>query len=378
MLKILHLADLHLGWEPSYLEGEKKSIRIKERNNILTKAVDYALNYSNDISMVIIAGDLFEDYAPDSALIKYVTGELNRLTNAGIFLVTVPGNHDEITYSDSVYRQEKDNWPGLLVTNPMPELVTTKEIKGVNINLYSLAYTGGLTVPGRISSFPRSNLPGLHIAAFHGSLDWEGLADRSLPVSSSLLSDAGYDYVAMGHYHNFSDKRVDGCTIIYAGSPEFKNFGDNGTGHLTVTTLREGDVIIEKKEIAVRTNQILNVDLSPYEDLDSLINACRLFADSESMTLFRFRGNPVFPVKISEIYESLEKYFFYLEIEDESYYFSKEFLKNISGEMTIRGSFARRLKEREKAGMVERDKKVLKQALLLGLNALKGSDKTDG
>ncbi len=54
--------------------------------------------------MVIIAGDLFETHKPEPALVEEVVAQLERLERAGVAVVTVPGNHDEITYADSVYR----------------------------------------------------------------------------------------------------------------------------------------------------------------------------------------------------------------------------------------------------------------------------------
>ena len=122
MLRILHLADLHLGWEPAYLPGEKSNIRRRERDQLLEKTVDYALSPQNNIQAVLIVGDLFEHYRPEGTLVMQVMEQIARLTKAGLLVVTVPGNHDEITYRESVYRQYGDNWPGYLVRNPMPAL----------------------------------------------------------------------------------------------------------------------------------------------------------------------------------------------------------------------------------------------------------------
>ena len=93
----------------------------------------------NGIDLVIIAGDLFETHTPEPALIEHVLSKLRQLDNAGIPVITVPGNHDEITYHNSVYRQYGTGrtWPGIC-SNPMPELVFRHEIKGVPVFIYSL------------------------------------------------------------------------------------------------------------------------------------------------------------------------------------------------------------------------------------------------
>ncbi|WP_324667949.1 hypothetical protein [Geochorda subterranea] len=45
--------------------------------------------------------------------------QFRRLEAAGVRVVTVPGNHDEITCADSVYRERASEWPGLLVQSPV-------------------------------------------------------------------------------------------------------------------------------------------------------------------------------------------------------------------------------------------------------------------
>ena len=110
-MRILHLADLHLGWQPEFL-GEKKDERARERDSLLARAADFALDAKNDINAVLIAGDLFETHRPPRPLVEMAIAQLQRLQRGGLFILTVPGNHDEITYHDSVYRAEGHRWPG--------------------------------------------------------------------------------------------------------------------------------------------------------------------------------------------------------------------------------------------------------------------------
>ncbi len=380
MLRILHLADLHLGWEPSYLSDEKRRIRCSERNSLLKKCADYALSPENNIQMVIIAGDLFEDYAPDKGLVRQVTAQLHRLTKAGLTVITVPGNHDEFTYRDSVYRSSGENWPGVLVTNPMPAPVFTADINGVPVSVYSLAYTGGLTRPGEIGEFPRTGSSGLHIGAFHCSLDLgdrfsdNNLSDRSLPLASARLAGAGYDYIAMGHYHRFSQSRVGTGTAVYPGAVEFKSFHDPGTGHLTIARFTGNDVDIVRADIDTRKHFCREIDISDLNDTGELLAACRRISDREAMVRLSLTGTPGFPVDAQRIAEEMELAgdFFYPEVNNSAHFFAESYLDNIAAEPTVQGAYVRRLRERIKAAADERQEKVLRQALLTGLAALKG------
>ena len=219
-MRILHLADLHLGWRPSFLPPEKQEEVQKERDRLLSWAVDYALDEKAAIDLVIVAGDLFETHRPPRELTERVIRDLARLEEAGIHLITVPGNHDEITYHDSVYRQEKERWPGLLVTNPQPRLVGTFSLRGTACYVYSMAYTGGITGSlSPLTAFPREEAAGFHLAVFHGSYGRDG-GERSLILKGW---PAGYHYVALGILSP-SELSTGSRAIMYPGIVYGKDF----------------------------------------------------------------------------------------------------------------------------------------------------------
>lgn len=373
MLRVLHMADLHLGWNPSYLSGEKRNIRLRERNLLLKEAVDFALSPGNDIHAVLIVGDLFEDYIPEKSLVQKVIDDLGRLSEAGLRVITIPGNHDEITYPESVYRKHGGNWPGELVSNPMPRLSVSTEIKGIGVHIYALAYTGGLTNPSSIKKYPREDLPGLHIGAFHGSLDWE-VADRSLPLVSAQLAEADYDYIALGHIHRYTEKKVGKGMAVYPGAVEFKSFNDPGTGGLVVAGYSGSHVKIERAELDIRKHRIHGLDLTGVKGMDELIKTCQSYADPETMVQLTLKGTPTFAIREEQLYEELEPDFFYLEIKNEVDYFSDVHLDSFAQEPTVRGDFVRRLRKKQEAAETERERQVLEQALLKGLAALQGDD----
>jgi DNA repair exonuclease SbcCD nuclease subunit len=235
MIRILHLADLHLGWTPRFLDPVAANMRREARDRLLDRAVAYACDPAHGIDLVVVAGDLFESHEPDSTLIGRATAALRRLPMP---LVTTPGNHDEITYASSVYRRTP--WPGVLVTTPGPSRVATLRIRDETVHLYSLAYTGGVTsVRPSIRSFPRGSEEGLHIAVFHGSLGpWGG--DRSLPLDLDALRVAAYDYVALGHIHKHEVHRLGEALAVYPGMIEGKGFDDPGVGHFTIAEVERG------------------------------------------------------------------------------------------------------------------------------------------
>ncbi len=376
MIRLLHLADLHLGWEPSYMPGEKAAVRKNERDQLLKKAVDFAIAPENKIQGVIIAGDLFEKYNPDKSLVNSVLEDLGRITGAGLMLVTVPGNHDEITYRESVYRKKADEWPGCLVKEPMPCHCLTHTIEGCPVHIYSLAYTGGVTKPGNIKVFPRLAQDGFHIGAFHGSLDWEGLSDRSLPLTSEMLSQAGYGYVALGHYHQFIIKPLkNGKGIaVYPGAVEFKSFSDPGTGKFTVIKWDGKKAEAETHQADVRRYETVSVDISGIKRYEDLLEACGTGIDPDKIVQMQLTGAPAFQIDREKLTGDLEKSCFYVEMKGLTQYYSDAYLDIISKEPTLRGLFVRNMRETLEDAKDEDDRQMIEIALTEGLNALEGSD----
>ena len=366
MLRMLHLADLHLGYKPSFLDEPRVTIRQKERDQLLENAVSFALDPAQGIDLVIIAGDLFETHRPEKKLVRAVIEQLQRLEASGVCIVTVPGNHDEISYFDSVYRENKEKWPGILVQNPMPALVARQEIKGRPVWIYSLAYTGGLTKVSALNSFPREPEEGLHIGAFHGTLDWNP-GERSLPLQSAVLAKADYNYIALGHLHRYQEHKVGETPAVYSGAVESKSLKDKGAGHFTVVNFQQGKVFIEKPAVAVRKHDLVELDLSTLYSLEEIVTECRRYRCPETIMEIRFKGTPGFAINIDRIYEELQDDFFHLQLVNDSNFIDWHQIGKYTGEHTVRGAFAQRILNRLQEAQEEREKEVLKLALLKGL-----------
>lgn len=371
MIRLLHLADLHLGWQPTFL-GDKAAERQRERDGLLSRAVDLVLK-KEPVDAVLIAGDLFETHTPPDGLIESVIKDLTRLVEAGVSVVTVPGNHDEITYADSVYRRHGPRWPGLLVQNPMPEKVAALDVKGTTLHVYSLAYTGGLTrLNPPLTDFPREDEPGVHVAVFHGSLDWPA-GERSLPLSSAELGRAGYDYVALGHIHQPLERDVGEGKAVYAGATEGKAFGDPGTGSFCFVRLGPGRVQIERVPVPVRSIREERLDVTDLEDADAVAARIRERGDEEAIVRLRLVGGAPGPLSIDGLYERLRDAFYHLEIVDDTTLLDEGTIARLADEPTVRGRFVRRMREGVAEAETEEERALWEGALRRGLAALEGS-----
>ncbi|HEX6970930.1 MAG TPA: DNA repair exonuclease [Limnochordia bacterium] len=381
MIHVLHLADLHLGWRPQALAG-REAERQRERDSLLRRAVDWALRPSSEVALVVIAGDLFDHHRPPEELVRAVLDDLGRLTRAGIELVTVPGNHDELTYHDSVYRMHAAEWPGILIDGAQPARVATREIQGFACHLYGSAYVGGLTrTDSPLERFPRTSDPGLHLAVFHGSLDPDA-AHRSLPLRPEALSAAGYDYVALGHVHRHRQHPLGRTVAVYPGAVEGRGFDDPGVGHLTVVRLGDGPPRLEAVPIDARPIRSTAVDVThldgagdPTNFIEAVSAAALEVANQAAIQRIRLTGVPAVRLSaelLDRLWERLQPHFYYLELEDATRAVPEEAAARWAGEPTVRGLFIQRMQRAIAAATDPSMRARLERALWRGLDALEG------
>src|SRR5438132_12473827 len=93
-LRILHLADIHLGVE-NYGRIDPAtglSTRLGDFIRSLNGAIDWALD--NDIHLVVIAGDIFKNRDPTPTVQREFARCIRRLSAAGLPTFIIVGNHD--------------------------------------------------------------------------------------------------------------------------------------------------------------------------------------------------------------------------------------------------------------------------------------------
>ena len=371
-MKILHLADLHLGWRPKFL-GANNDARGRERDSLLTRAVDFALQKDQGIVAVVIAGDLFETHRPSQQVLEMTLTQLDRLAKNNVFLVTVPGNHDEVTYQDSVYKTEAHRWPGILALNPNPEEIARLEVDGRIIAFYGLAYTAGLTrTSPPLTDFPKGDAH-FHVGIFHGSLDWD-TGDRSLPLSGATAAQSGYHCLALGHIHQHSVRYLGQTMACYAGAAEAKNFHDPGCGTLTVLNVGETNTTVERVDIGCRPCVTHTLDLSALDGPGDVAAQVETLANLQAMVRIVLTGVANFQVEAQSLQERFAQLFYYLEVDGENVYLDESVIAQLAEEPTIRGYFVRNMQIQMAAAIDDEEREVGRRALLRGVAALRGGE----
>jgi len=369
-VRILHLADLHLGAAFPNL-GEHGAERTRDFLNAYLRAVDFAAGEPKPVDLVVIAGDLFDTHDPDEGLVFQVETSLEKLTKAKVPVVLVPGTHDAYSYRRSVYRRLRLPEGAHLLSSPRLAPGPRLTIQDETVQLYGIAYDPAVSARP-LSEFTRSGVADYHVALLHGALQdnptWK-IRPSDLPIERSEIAASGLSYLALGHYHNFVEVREGGSVAVYPGTLEGRKFGEDGARYLLVATLSRGNVSLERKPWNTRTLSQVSIDFTSAEIHDErrLLDRIAAFAGDREIVRVRLEGAADFAFESERMDASVRERFFYLEVDDRTFLVDKALLGQFQDEATIRGAFVRRTLDRLAKAKTPQEKETVTLALRLGL-----------
>ena len=163
MIRVLHLADIHLGARLYHIPDEKKRDEIRsDLKKTFTDIITFCITPESRIDIVLICGNLFDSHVPGAELLDFVRQQFNRLLEKNILLFLVPGAYDSNIYSDSVYKHPYFLRTVRCITQANFSLIQTVELKGEKINLYGMAYSHFTMDPADV--IQKVDKPGKHVA----------------------------------------------------------------------------------------------------------------------------------------------------------------------------------------------------------------------
>jgi DNA repair protein SbcD/Mre11 len=259
MLKIIHLADLHIGSSFSHgFVNPKTGIntRLEDFVNTLSLCIDRAIN--EPVDLVLFAGDAFPDATPAPYIQEAFASQFRRLADADIPTVLLVGNHDQHSQglggvSLSIYRTlgvmgflvgdsiethliNTKNGQIQIITLPWinrSTLLTRPETEGLSLAQINELIIDKLkpALEGEIRRLD-PNIPSIllgHLMADKANLGAEKFlaVGKGFNIPVSLLTRPELDYVALGHVHKHQNlNKENNPPIIYPGSIERVDFSE--------------------------------------------------------------------------------------------------------------------------------------------------------
>ena len=349
-MKLLHIADLHLGSELSTrLTGEKARRRKEELCDAFDRAVEYAKTIG--AGAVLLCGDAFDTAVPlrrDKQFFYDVIRHAPQLT-----FFYLKGNHDE--------------------EEPVEDLPNLKTFSSKEWTSYDLGE--GVTISGIELSSENSehyydtlrlDSGKKNIVLLHGQLS-EGVGAEKIVLRR--LAGKGIDYLALGHIHAYSTGAIDARgSYAYAGCLEPRGFDEVGAkGFIVLDT--DGGVQHRFVESALRTVRLVEVDISGVSGMSEALQKVegRLRIDKEDMPRILLTGEVDFDTDgmASFIEMRLRQKYFALSVKDETR--PALHLEKYEGQVSLEAEFVRVVLADEALDEGEK-----KRVIALGLKALKG------
>lgn len=345
-MKIIHTADIHLD---SPLVGVRDPAL---RRHELLLALDKLFRYAdaNNVSAVIIAGDLFD--------VNFVTEQ------------TVRSVADIFAHSNAAIAVLKGNHGGSASYELLRQLCPQVGFFGEEWTSFKL---GNVTVCGRElgvnddEQWDRLSLDPMryNIVVLHGDVD----DDSYGRINGRVLANSGAKYVALGHRHAFCEHRFGLVRACYSGALEPRGFDESAdTGFVEIDT--DSDQIrFVRQAIRSVVTRVVNVD-----GIDSDVALRRAVTDatadvsSENYLNVVFRGELCGGLHAELVAkQALTGRYFALRIADLTV--PRVDLQSIMQEVSLRGEFV-------KLATGIEDEKLRSEVLKMGLAALNGEDLT--
>lgn len=249
MLKVLHLADTHLGAR-QYGLAERRA----DFSTAFLQAVELAI--SERVRAVVHAGDLFDSRNPSTEDLQDALLGLLRLREAGIPFLGVVGNHEQ---------KRGVQWLDLFAALGLAVHLGQEPYDLDGAQLFGLDYSGR-----RAIELPhlKAASRGVLILVAHQMLDRVDLARGELKFAQLLEArrEWGVELVLLGDYHEHRSWLEEGLLVTYPGSTERWRASERdprGVSLIDLETKR-----LERREL--RTRRFVYIDAGEEDPLKSL------------------------------------------------------------------------------------------------------------
>ncbi|TCK87885.1 DNA repair exonuclease SbcCD nuclease subunit [Natranaerovirga hydrolytica] len=237
-MKFIHIGDVHLGKHLNHSSTE--SIAKKRRNEIketFYKVLDLA--EKEEVQLLLIAGDLFEDDSIKISELKEVNYRFSKLKDTHIIIIG--GNHDPI-HKSSIYSWVDWSENVYILGNRIEKVV----LEPLNTHIYGMSWNSRYIEEGILDHVAIEDKERINILIAHGDVN---LKSKYLPINIETIKGKQFDYVALGHIHKH---RFIEDNIAYCGSLEPLDFSETGEHGIIKGEISEEKFLAEFMPFAKR------------------------------------------------------------------------------------------------------------------------------
>ena len=261
MLRLMHMADVHLGARHHDL-GTQAAAQRERQFAAFKRAIDIAI--TERVDLVLICGDLFDSNSQPARSVERAAAELRRLTDRHVRVVIIPGTHD-CYETGSIYRvfdlpamvagKGAADGSRCVVLTPDQPRAAMPELDATVHGFVSPTKTAATSPLAGFDAREAGKGTRLQIGMIHGSRYVAGQVEKDdVLFTDKEIGASHLDYLALGHWHSFQQGKVGDTVWAYSGAPEPVQIDQDGAGQVLLVTLdRSGDktdVKVEARSLA--------------------------------------------------------------------------------------------------------------------------------
>lgn len=298
MIKITHFSDLHFGSGERYGSLNPET-GLNRRFEDFTKALDKAIDFSieKDVDLVIFTGDTYKHATPEPIYQREFAKRIKRLSSKKIPTILLVGNHDilyridgsdaldiystleieHVTVFNRIELKNIETKSGSVQVLALPHITKSRLLTKEDYRSLSTKEQDDLMIR-KVKEAIEANVEKLtptlpSILIGHGTIETAQFGgEQDLSIGKVLSYPLSYfqskelDYVGFGHIHRHQVLQKKDPIILYAGSLERVDFGEeNEDKGFIYLKLEKHNTTFEFKSTNPRKFITINKDLTKSE-----------------------------------------------------------------------------------------------------------------
>ncbi len=222
MFKFIHAADIHLDSPMRRLEAYEGA-PVDELRGAARRAFDNLVNLAiaEDVSFVLIAGDLYDGDWKDYNTGLYFVARMNKLREAGIPVFLVAGNHDAASRITRMLRLPE----GIhLFPSDRPGTILLEEPA---LAVHGWSFASPAVKKDLAAGYPKPAPGCFNIGLLHTCATGREGHEPYAPCTIQTLKSKGYDYWALGHIHRKEVLNED-PPVVFPGNTQGRHVRETG------------------------------------------------------------------------------------------------------------------------------------------------------
>ena len=363
MVKVVHIADVHLDTPLGALPAEVAALRRQQTRSAFAEVLDRAGREGADA--VLLSGDLFDNGAATPDSLRVLSDAALRYPDTRFFVA--PGNHDCLS-GNSPYRAILRPANLYIFESGLMEKLDFPEY-----TVYGLGCLYENCEVSPLRDFQVEDPERINLMVLHSQAQGFGGHQMYNPITTDEIRRSGLTYLALGHVHAWSGILSAGKTVYaYPGALVGHGFDETGEKGYIAGRIEADRVDLHFVPCDCPSFEWVTADLGGAQSMIDVLAAIEAAVGEKGdgcilkLTLAGERRADL-PLNYPAIRDALSR-FSYVKIEDETKA-SRDY-ERLAAENTLTGLFIRNIMD------AQADAACKEAALSYGLAALSGEELT--